>query len=169
VGAGMAALPDPVWLKVIVSQQKMYLVQNNKVLKVYPVSTSKFGIGNKQGSNQTPLGKHRVAKKIGEGAPLNTIFKNRVNTHEIAAIDHSEKGATQDVITSRILWLEGLEPGKNKGKRIDSFKRFIYIHGTSSEGLIGRPASNGCIRMLNKDVVELFQIVPLHTPVEIVS
>jgi lipoprotein-anchoring transpeptidase ErfK/SrfK len=150
-----------------VSDQKLYLYEGQKLEKTYPVSTSKYGIGNKLNSGKTPLGAHRVKKKIGQGAPAGTIFKNRLDTGKIAAIDRSAAGAPEDVVTSRILWLDGLEPGVNRGKRIDSYKRFIYIHGTASEGLIGRPASNGCVRMTNRDVIELFDLVPEGTRVDI--
>ncbi len=139
-----------------VGEQRLYLVRGGKVVKEYPVSTSKYGVGSKSGSLKTPLGKHRVAEKIGGGAPLYTIFKERVNTGKLAVIDRTLKGAAYDDVTTRILWLEGMEPGVNRGRGIDSKERFIYIHGTPSEGLIGRPASNGCVRMYNKDVVELF-------------
>lgn len=152
-----------------VSEQKLYLIRDGKVIREYPVSTSKFGIGNKAGSFKTPLGRHRVAEKIGEGAPLYTIFKERVNTRKLAVIERTLKGAPYDDVTTRILWLEGLEPGINRGPGIDSKQRFIYIHGTPSEGLIGRPASNGCVRMYNKDVIELFDLVPAGAPVLIAS
>ena len=135
-----------------VSEQKLYLLEGGKILKTYPVSTSKFGVGNRQNSGKTPLGWHRVAKKIGAGAALNTIFRNRINTGKFFI----SAASGDDLVTTRILWLEGMEPGVNKGKRIDSFKRLIYIHGTAEENLIGTPASHGCIRMKNKDVVELF-------------
>lgn len=150
-----------------VSEQVLYLYDGDSLVKRYPVSTSKYGTGNRQGSFQTPLGRHRVKKKLGAGAPISTIFKNRVNLHERAAVDSTSQGAPEDFVTSRILWLEGLEPGKNKGRLIDSYKRFIYIHGTASEGLIGRPASNGCIRMTNRDVIELFDRVPEGVSVDI--
>lgn len=139
------------------------------MVRQYPVSTSKYGIGSEAGSFKTPLGKHRVAEKIGAGAPMHTIFKERVNTGKLAAIDRTLKGAPYDDVTTRVLWLEGLEPGLNRGKGIDSKERFIYIHGTPSEGLIGRPASNGCVRMYNRDVIELFNLVPEGTPVTIVA
>jgi lipoprotein-anchoring transpeptidase ErfK/SrfK len=150
-----------------VSEQKLYLIENGKVVLQYPVSTSKFGIGNQAGSFRTPLGRHRVAEKIGAGAPLYTVFKERVNTRRLAAVERTLKGAPYDDVTTRILWLEGLEPGVNRGPGIDSKERFIYIHGTPSEGLIGRPASNGCVRMYNEDVIDLFDRVRQGTPVMI--
>jgi lipoprotein-anchoring transpeptidase ErfK/SrfK len=154
-------------LVVDVSDQALYLYDGAALVKRYAASTSKYGTGSQQGSFKTPLGRHRVKKKIGDGAPLATIFKNRVNTGKIAAIERTPRGALEDFVTSRILWLEGLEPGKNRGKRIDSFKRFIYIHGTASEGLIGRPASDGCVRLTNRDVIELYDRVPVGAEVDI--
>lgn len=162
---GTAPAAPGVSVIVRVSEQKLYLIENGKVVRQYPVSTSKFGIGNQAGSYRTPLGRHRVAEKIGAGAPIRTIFKERVNTGKLAAIERTLKGAPYDDVTTRILWLEGLEPGVNRGPGIDSKERFIYIHGTPSEGLIGRPASNGCVRMYNEDVIELFDRVPEGTPV----
>lgn len=155
----------PVSVVVRVSDQRLFVIQDGKIVRQYPVSTSKFGIGNQAGSFKTPLGRHRVAEKIGRGAPLYTIFKERVNTGKPALIDRTLKGAPYDDVTTRVMWLEGLEPGVNRGPGIDSKDRFIYIHGTPSEGLIGRPASNGCVRMYNKDVVELFDLVSEGTPV----
>lgn len=143
-------------------------MHGTRSVRTYPISTSKYGLGSEAGSFKTPLGRHRVAQKIGAGAPLNTVFKERVNTGRVAAIDRTLQGAPHDDVTTRILWLEGLEPGKNRGRGIDSKERFIYIHGTTSEGLIGRPASNGCVRMYNKDVIELFGLVNEGTPVLIV-
>jgi lipoprotein-anchoring transpeptidase ErfK/SrfK len=152
-----------------ISAQKLYLMHGRKMVREFAVSTSKYGIGSQAGSLKTPLGRHRIAKKIGAGAPIYTIFKERVNTGRRAPIDRTLKGAAQDDVTTRVLWLEGLEPGVNRGRGIDSKERFIYIHGTPSEGLIGRPASNGCVRMYNADVIELFDRVSEGTPVLIVT
>lgn len=152
-----------------VSTQRLFLVEGGKVVRQYPVSTSKYGIGNQAGSFKTPLGRHRIVRKIGAGAPVNTVFVERENTGRVAVIDRTLKGAAHDDVTTRILWLEGLEPGVNRGRGIDSRERFIYIHGTTSEGLIGRPASNGCVRMYNKDVLELFDLVGEGTPVTILT
>jgi lipoprotein-anchoring transpeptidase ErfK/SrfK len=147
-----------------ISKQKLYLVKDAKVVKVYPVSTSKFGIGNKEGSNKTPLGLHRIVSKIGRNANRGEIFTARRRTGKIARRVRKVK---EDLITTRILRLEGLEKRVNKGKGIDSFKRCIYIHGTPQEHLIGRPASHGCIRMKNKDIMQLFTLVPRHALVVI--
>lgn len=155
-------------LKISVADQKLYLLKNDRVVKNYPVSTSKYGTGNREGSFKTPLGRHRVARKIGAGAPLGTIFKERRNTGETIRPSLSKAPVPGDYVTTRILWLEGLEPGKNRGGEVDSFKRYIYIHGTPDEGLIGTPASHGCIRLKNEDAADLFERVPFGTRVDIV-
>lgn len=141
-----------------ISKQKLYLYKNNILLNEYPVSTSKFGIGNQEGSNKTPLGLHRIASKIGRNARKGEIIKNRHRTGKVIKLKKRQKIVT-DLITSRVLWLEGLESGKNKGRGIDSKKRCIYMHGTAEEHLIGTPASHGCIRMKNADITELFALV----------
>lgn len=142
-------------IRILVKRQILSLLKDNQVIRQYPVSTSKFGIGNRSGSNKTPLGLHRIVSKIGRNAPLGTIFKRRRNTSKIAKVGVGQG----DLITTRILRLEGLEKGINKGKGIDSLKRCIYIHGTPEEKLISKPTSHGCIRMKNRDIVELFGLV----------
>ncbi|MGB3585011.1 MAG: L,D-transpeptidase [Tunicatimonas sp.] len=153
------------FIKVSVADQKLYLIENDRPLKQYPVSTSVYGIGSQAGSNKTPLGKHKVISKFGNGAPLGTIFRSRINTGRTATIYTDDTNLEEDDVTTRILRLTGLEPGKNKGKGVDSFSRYIYIHGTPEEGLIGQPASHGCIRMKNADVVELYDLVSEGTVV----
>ena len=152
-------------ITVNVTQQRLYLMDNLRILKKYCISTSKFGIGNKKNSYQTPLGRHLIVSKIGRNARINTIFKNRRNTGKRARIN-SGRG---DHITTRILRLKGLESGKNSGRGIDTFKRCIYIHGTPHERKMGTPASHGCIRMRNADIIDLFKRVPRGTPVNIVE
>jgi hypothetical protein len=159
---------DPL-LVVRVAQQRLYLFQAGVPMKDYPVSTSRHGIGNRDDSLQTPLGVHQVRRKIGTDAPFGTIFRGRRDTGRIAEILTSPDTSPEDNITSRILWLDGMEEGVNWGEGIDSFQRFIYIHGTDEEGLIGRPASDGCVRMHNRDVIELFDRLPLGTLVVIVE
>ncbi len=149
-----------------ISQQRLYLIKGKKIIKQYPVSTSQYGIGNRDGSYKTPLGVHRISSKIGKDAKIGEIFKSRKRTHRIALIA-ATTDKEEDIITTRILRLEGLEPGINKGKGIDSYKRCIYIHGTAVEDLIGKPASHGCIRMRNNDIVELFDLVTRGTLVDI--
>ena len=145
---------------VSIMQQKLYVIIDKNVVASYPVSTSKFGLGNIFNSQKTPLGLHVVKNKMGDGVPMNGIIKYGFYSNEIAPILKEPKTSGKDLITSRVLWLDGLEKGKNKGGVMDSYNRGIYIHGTNEEGLIGTPASHGCIRMKNKDVIDLFNIVP---------
>lgn len=148
---------------VSIEKQKMYHISSDEIYKSYNISSSKFGIGNKNGSNMTPLGLHKIKEKHGNETPINGRLIGRLFYGQIAEIFTDTTTSKTDDITSRILWLEGLEEGINKGKGIDSFKRYIYIHGTSEEGKIGKPASHGCIRMKNKDVIDLFKEVSIGT------
>ena len=150
-----------------ISEQRLYLLKNDSISRSFIVSTSKYGIGNHSGSNKTPLGLHKIKKKIGGDVPLGGILKGRKYINNIAKIYLDATDLSQDLVTSRILWLEGLEKGINRGKGISSFQRYIYIHGTNEEGLIGTPSSHGCIRMKNKDVIGLFDLVTENTPVYI--
>jgi lipoprotein-anchoring transpeptidase ErfK/SrfK len=152
--------------RIIVSiiEQTLVLVEHDTILRSYPVSTSRYGIGNKDGSFKTPLGKHVICSKIGRNARFASIFRNRRNTKKRAKIGSD---GDKDLITSRILRLKGLEPGENTGRGIDTFHRYIYIHGTAEEHLISTPASHGCIRMKNKDIIELFDLVQRGTIVDI--
>ncbi len=150
-------------LVVDISEQTLSWFEAGKLKRRYPVSTSKYGVGSRAGSNRTPLGMHYVRRKIGAGAPAGTIFRGRVDTGRVARIETRPLATGDDFVTSRILWLKGLDPGRNRGDGVDSYARYIYIHGTHEEGLIGRPASHGCIRMRNADVIELFDGVPPRT------
>lgn len=163
---------NPKEFAIIVSilEQKLYLLKNFKMIKIYPVSTSKYGIGNRVNSNMTPLGTHEIYSKIGEGFPIGSIFKNKTYTGKKAQILHNPTEKSQeDLIITRILTLKGLEESVNSGKGIDSYYRGIFIHGTQEEGLIGTPASHGCIRMKNKDIIELFDMVKNKTLLEILN
>lgn len=113
------------------------------------------------------MGIHAVCRKIGDGAAVGTVFKGGVDTGTTARIYRDDTNVSDDLITTRILWLEGLEPGVNQGPGIDSRERRIYIHGTHEEGLVGTPVSHGCIRMKNLDVIELFDAIPEGTVVDI--
>lgn len=151
-------------LLVRIDEQQLYVWEGGRVVDMYPVSTSEQGTGNRRNSYQTPLGLHRVAARIGDGAPLGAVFRARAQTGEIARVpSRADEAGPGDRVTSRILWLDGLEPGHNQGGDVDSFERYIYVHGTDEEGRIGRPASKGCIRMRNADIIELFARVPLNT------
>jgi len=142
-----------------IETQQLFLLNNGKLSKNYLISSSYYGTGSKENSLRTPLGRHEIYKKFGENLPINAILKGRVWNGAVAEIIREPIDTEFDHVTSRILWLDGLEIGKNKGKGIDSRERYIYIHGTAEEGLIGKPASDGCIRMYNRDVIELFDLV----------
>ena len=156
-------LPLPDLLLVDITHQTLTHFRAGDARHVYPVSTSRHGPGNRKDSFQTPLGLHRICEKIGAGCAAGEIFRARVPQGEIFT---RSAGADQDdVITSRILWLAGLQADLNLGGDCDSKERYIYVHGTADEASIGRPASIGCVRMLNHDVIELFNQVEVGTHV----
>lgn len=157
---------DPLIL-VDTAEQLLLLIRNDRLVKRYRISTSRYGLGSENGSFKTPTGSHRIQEKIGKGASFGTIFKFRVNTGDIAQIP-SDNNA-EDYVTSRIMHLIGLEVGHNRGEGVDSYRRCIYIHGTPDEKRIGQPTSRGCIRMKNKDVISLFKRVGEGTLVEILG
>ena len=150
-------------LFISIKNQKMYHIKNNNIISEYIISSSAYGTGNKAGSNKTPLGLHKIKQKYGETTPINGRMVGRVFYGDITAIYTDKTKSKNDDVTSRIMWLEGMEDGKNKGKGIDSYKRHIYIHGTSEEGRLGSPASHGCIRMKNKEVIVLFNKIAIGT------
>ena len=150
-------------LFVSIEEQKMYRIESKKITHIYDISTSKYGVGNKKNSNKTPLGLHLIKEKHGDNVPINGRMVGRVFYGHIAKIYSDSTISKTDDITSRILWLEGLEHGVNKGENIDSYERYIYIHGTSEEGRIGIPSSHGCVRMKNKDVIDLYKEVSIGT------
>ncbi|HEV3409370.1 MAG TPA: L,D-transpeptidase [Chthoniobacterales bacterium] len=154
--------PVEVRNEVIVSvrEQKLMLLQNGAKVKTYPISTSKFGLGDGRGTMTTPVGTMAVAQKIGDYAPLGTVFKKRQWTGEILP----PNAPGRDPIVTRILWLRGVEPST-----AHAFSRCIYIHGTPEERTIGRPASYGCIRMKSTDVVDLYTQLPVGALVKVVE
>jgi len=135
------------------SKQELWHRRKTGVWYRYPVSTAARGSGNERGSFKTPLGRHRVHAKIGDGMPALTAFRGR---QPVGRFDPTSDDPTADWILSRILWLEGAETGRNRRGRVDTKSRYIYIHGTHDEANIGTPVSHGCIRMRNPDVVALF-------------
>ena len=149
---------DAVILRVSVYHQRMDVVQAGRLLKQYAISTSKAGIGNRQDSHRTPLGWHRVKERYGADAAPGQHFAARRPAGRPLPPSEWRAENSADRVLSRILRLDGLEPGLNYGPGIDSFERCIYIHGTNQEQLLGRPASHGCIRMANRDVIELFTL-----------
>jgi lipoprotein-anchoring transpeptidase ErfK/SrfK len=153
-------------IRINVGQQKLYLLdESGETVSEYPVSTSKYGTGSENGSEKTPLGLHRIKDKIGGAMPMNMVMVGREPKGMLEDCIRDGVELPDDVITSRIMWLEGMEPGRNQGGHVDTYNRYIYIHGTSEEDKIGTPASIGCIRMLNKDVVELYRLVDIGTEV----
>lgn len=155
------------WIYVNTQAQQLFLYDSKDVIAQYPVSTAKNGLGEVQGSEKTPRGWHCVEKKIGADAPLNTVFKGRVPTGEIYSAELAALYPTRDWILTRILWLSGLEEGKNKGDIVDTFARYIYIHGAPDTGSFDVPSSHGCVRMRNVDLVTLFDAVDEKTRVYI--
>ena len=138
-------------------QQRLYRFDiEDRHNRSYSISTAAMGMGNQADSFKTPFGIHRICQKIGGGQPRGMIFEAR---EPIGRVAHDLDFREKDEITSRILWLEGLEPGFNNGAGCDTYSRYIYIHGTSDEKRIGKPVSAGCIRMRNDDVIELFDEV----------
>ena len=150
-------------LFVNITEQKMYYIKEGEIVKTYVISSSSYGVGNKAGSNKTPIGLHKVKLKFGDETPVNSRMIGRIFYGDIATIYSDTSKSKTDDVCSRILWLVGLEEGLNKGEGIDSYNRYIYIHGTSEEGRLGKPASHGCIRMKNKEVIELYEKVKIGT------
>ena len=153
------------FMYVSVKHQRLYLIKSDSTIRRYTISTASNGIGSKANSYKTPPGLHTVKRKIGATVPYGGILASRVYTGKVAKILTDKTKANADYVTSRIMWLQGEEPGINKGRNMDSYKRYIYIHGTAEEGYLGEPASHGCIRMKNTDVIELFDLVQEGTPI----
>ena len=160
LGAAFSPARASTEIVVSVADQKMVVLHNGLRVAQYPVSTSRFGVGDRPRSYATPLGSLMIASKVGAGAPLGAVFKGRVRTGEVL----KPNALGRDPIVTRILHLRGLE-----AQNARAYGRGIYIHGTPQERLIGRPASFGCIRMRSKDVTRLFESVPVGTRVEIVN
>lgn len=161
-----AKQPDS-YLDVSVQLQSLLVIHQGKKVRSYPVSTAKNGLGECRGSECTPRGWHRIRAKIGSGMPINSVFVGRRPTGEVYDKDLSLRYPQRDWILTRILWLGGLEPGKNRYGTVDTAWRYIYIHGTPDEHLLGTPASHGCIRMKNADVLDLFDRVEAGVQVNI--
>ncbi len=140
-----------------------------RLLCRYPVSTAANGVGEECGSYCTPRGRHIIRAKIGGGQPVNSVFVRRRPTGEIYSPQLGEQFPGRDWILTRILWLSGCEPGFNRLGSRDTMRRYIYIHGTPDSVELGRPGSKGCVRMRNADLIELFDLVPAGTPVDIIA
>jgi hypothetical protein len=156
-------------LRIELTKQRLICLEEGRTAALYPVSTARAGAGETVESGCTPRGWHRIHLKIGEDCPENTVFVARRPTGEIYHDELAAAEPERDWILTRILWLTGCEPGFNQGGRVDTLRRYIYIHGTPEESLIGMPVSHGCIRMCNQDLLKLFDWVDVGTPVEIVE
>lgn len=155
------------WIRIRIDTQQLDLLEGDRVVARYPVSTAVRGAGEREGSEQTPRGRHEIRAKVGAGAPVGAVFVGRRPTGEICTPELHAADPGRDWILTRILWLRGLEVGRNRLGAVDSMRRFIYIHGTPDEAQLGQPGSHGCIRMRNADVVELFDRVEPGMRVEI--
>jgi len=143
------------------------LDDKGRLVKRYSISSAKNGVGEQNGSFRTPRGRHVVRAKIGAGQPVNTVFVERRPTGETYSPELARQSPGRDWILTRILWLSGLERGYNRLGKVDTMRRAIYIHGSPDTADMGKPGSRGCIRMHNRDIVELFDLVPVRTIVEI--
>jgi L,D-transpeptidase YbiS len=149
------------------TRQRLQLIDGGIVRREYPVSTGANGPGEIQGSGCTPRGRHLVRAKIGAGTPMNAVFVRRRQTGEVWTPELHERFPRRDWMLTRILWLSGTERGRNRLGCVDTFRRYIYLHGTPPVTAMGQPGSHGCVRMRNEDIIELFDLVPAGTAVEI--
>jgi hypothetical protein len=150
-----------------IATQRLTLFDHAQRLADYSISTGLNGAGEIYGSGCTPRGLHRVRLRIGTGCPIGTVFRARRPTGEVYGPELEAACPGRDWILTRILWLTGCEPGRNRGGDVDTLRRFIYIHGCPDTAPMGEPRSHGCIRMRNADLMELFDLTPVGTPVEI--
>jgi hypothetical protein len=157
------------FLYVAARRQRLYHVRDNQIVARYVVSTSKFGTGGEERSHKTPLGLHKIYNKYGDNVPEGGIMQARKYMGREADIVTEPRSVGTDDVTTRVMWLRGTEQGINKGDGYDSLKRCIYIHGTPEEGLIGTPASHGCVRMRNEDILQLYDLVEQGTYVLILD
>jgi lipoprotein-anchoring transpeptidase ErfK/SrfK len=148
-------------------KQELTLLDGTRALKRYAVSTAKKGLGEQNGSFCTPRGRHIVRAKIGGGLPLGAVLVRRRPSGEVWTPELHAKHPGRDWILTRILWLSGCEPGRNRLGEVDTMRRYIYIHGSPDSAEMGKPGSIGCVRMRNADIAELFELVAPYTPVEI--
>lgn len=152
-------------IRIDLGRQSLALLDGGRELKRYAVSTAANGAGEKNGSECTPRGRHLIRAKIGAGQPAGTVFVARRPTGEIFVPELKVQYPHRDWILTRILWLSGLEKGKNRLGDVDTLRRYIYIHGTPDETVLGKTGSHGCVRMANRDIIELFDLVPVYTEV----
>ncbi len=158
---------DDYTIRVDLARQVLQLKADGQVIKEYSVSTGKNGPGEKLGSGCTPRGRHSIAEMIGAGCEPGTVFVGRQPTGEIYGARLRQQYPDRDWILTRIIWLQGQEPGVNKGGEVDTYNRYIYIHGAPDDAKLGEPASAGCVRMSNADVIELFNLVSTGCEVQL--
>ncbi|EAV47525.1 ErfK/YbiS/YcfS/YnhG [Methylophilales bacterium HTCC2181] len=154
-------------INISVSSQKLSLFQEGELVSSYKVSTALKGVGQEKNTNKTPLGNHIIRAMIGRNLPIYAVIKARRYTNEIWTKELDDPSITVDWILSRVIWLSGKDLGRNRLGNVDTMQRYIYIHGTNEEHLLGTPSSHGCIRMSNEDVIELFDLVSVGDIVEI--
>lgn len=158
-------MPNNQFIFISANQQKMHCFDNDQPYRSYMISTGKNGLGEQKGSERTPRGWHRIHSRIGLDAVINSVFVHRQWTGEIYTPELAAQSPGRDWILTRILQLDGLEEGRNKGGEVDSLERYIYIHGTPDTSELGKPGSRGCIRMRNLDLIELVDWVKIDTRV----
>jgi lipoprotein-anchoring transpeptidase ErfK/SrfK len=154
-------------IRISLAEQRLELLRRGRPWKTYPVSTSKHGAGEVRDTFKTPRGRHVIRAKIGTHAPLGCVFRGRRPTGEIYSEELARAQPGRDWILTRILWLSGTEVGKNRLGDVDTMRRYIYIHGTPDSTPLGAPGSIGCVRLGNAAIVELFDLVPTGTIVDI--
>ncbi len=159
--------PEAPYIEIGLREQRLWLRAGGRVLAGYPCSTARNGPGEVQDSECTPRGWHAVAEKIGAECAPGTVFVARRPTGEICSAELRARAPGRDWILTRILWLTGLEPGRNQGGNVDSKNRYIYIHGAPDDAAMGMPGSRGCVRMRNSDIIDLFERVSVGTRVHI--
>ena len=156
-------------IEINMTEQRLRLYEDGRLSMDVAVSTAANGAGELYGSECTPRGAHRVRAKIGAGEPSGTVFVGRRPTGEVYSPELGARFPGRDWILTRILWLSGMEPGRNRLGQVDTMRRYIYIHGTPDSIPLGAPGSRGCIRMRNSDIIDLFERVPAGTPVSIIE
>jgi lipoprotein-anchoring transpeptidase ErfK/SrfK len=152
-------------IEILASTQQLTVWHDDEPLFTANISTGKKGLGEQKGSEQTPRGWHEIRAKIGEGCAINSVFVGRRLTGEIYSRELAKAYPNRDWILTRILWLSGLEPGKNRLGNVDTMRRYIYIHGCPDELPMGVPLSHGCIRMRNAELIRLYELVPCGTKI----
>lgn len=160
------AMPEKT-IYISIAKQRLQLLEDGQVLREFPISTAANGPGERKGSNCTPRGWHVIRARIGRGCPADTVFIGRRATGEVYCPELRAQFPGRDWILTRILWLSGLEPGRNRLGDVDTMRRYIYIHGSPDDVPMGIPGSHGCVRMRNQDIVELFERVETGTKVHI--